>query len=242
MPDSECSRKSSGCGRGTYPVKCNVEPPTPVPELLRPKWTGASPALRRSSFQKSADCARSSVAKSRGGSQARPASRATTRKPARASLARIGAPPAPVPMTTASTTSVSANRAVSFRGERSIRRGSALLHGWQGPRLMGCELVEPDSLPAVRVRIPDVADLVLGERVAVVALDQLRQELLEEQRYRQCSPRLSHLATLHRTQHSVLSLRLEIHEGSAAHPVRQLIQSEKPEAVGLEIRRHGRIA
>ena len=84
--------------------QCKVDPPTPVPLLFGPKAVGVAPPLRRSSIQMMSVPSVSSGVCS-AGAQLRPASSATTRKPRAASVASNGAPPAPVPITTASTTS-----------------------------------------------------------------------------------------------------------------------------------------
>ncbi len=49
------------------------------------------------------------------------------------------------------------------------------------PRL---KLIETEGLPAVRVGHPDVADLFLRQRMAVVALGRARQQFLKETRRR----------------------------------------------------------
>jgi hypothetical protein len=67
-------------------VKCTVLPPTPLPLLLLPSWMGSFPPVMRSSVQYSFCCSSSSDAKSSSGRQKGPASKATTLKPAFASL------------------------------------------------------------------------------------------------------------------------------------------------------------
>ena len=80
-----------------------------MPELFLPKLSGSLPALKRSYCQNIFSCSRSSVAKSVEGLKNGPASNATTFKPAAANLAKMGAPPAPVPIITASTISLPEN-------------------------------------------------------------------------------------------------------------------------------------
>ena len=146
-----------------------------MPELLAPKAIGSLPALSLSSFQNSFCCASSSVAKSCAGLYKGPASSATTDRPARASRAINGAPPAPVPITSASTGSSSA-----YLRMADVKAASVILIQQQ-PWLASFQLIQTNQLPAWRIRHTGVTDAFLHQRVGITNLCRQCQQFFKKQ-------------------------------------------------------------
>src|SRR5690349_11292438 len=88
-------------------AKCTILPPTALPLLFDPSFSGYSPSQIRSSVQYSFCWWSSSEANSSSGRHHGPASSATTEKPYSASLQASVPPPAPVPTMAKSTASSS---------------------------------------------------------------------------------------------------------------------------------------
>jgi len=110
-------------------------------------------------------------------------------------------------------------------------------------RLPRLALVQPQPRPSGRVGHADVADLLLGDGVAIVRLGRLGQKLLEVALWGDCLPSLAgRVAALHGGQDLVLPGRVQGGEVRAETHPRGLVQPVQAQTRRRAVGRHVIIA